>query len=64
MKSIKQTLKCLCSEKQKKNPKMQTLKILSIENLGKRNVKKKFQILFHPLFSSMVLSFVISSSYM
>jgi len=41
MKSIKQTLKCLCSEKQKKNPKMQTLKILSIENLGKRNVKKK-----------------------
>jgi hypothetical protein len=30
-----------CSEKQKTNAKMQTLKILSIENLGKRNVKKK-----------------------
>jgi hypothetical protein len=41
MQSIKQTLKHLCSEKQKTNPKMQTLKILSIENLGKRNVKKK-----------------------
>ncbi len=65
MQSIKQTLKCLCSENQKQNPKMLTLKILSIENLGKRSVKKKkFQILSHPLFSSMVLSFMISSSYM
>jgi hypothetical protein len=35
MQSIKQTLKCLCSENQKQNPKMQTLKILQLKTWEK-----------------------------
>jgi hypothetical protein len=51
--------------KPKTKSKNANLKNSSIENLGKRSVeKRKFQILCHPLFSSMVLSFMISSSYM
>jgi hypothetical protein len=37
----KKPLKCLSSENQKKNPKIQNKKILSIEKLGKGSFQKK-----------------------